>query len=83
MVRVEILDSSAVTVAGTVISGPASFDADLVTVGAASWGNGVILVQSGAGVQTMTLHPLLQSHIPLGMVAIFCFGLVWSWCCRK
>lgn len=80
MVAVHILDTSTATVAGTIVAGPATFDASAIDVAGLSYTSGVILVQSGAATVVAELHPSSQAMLAPGICVLFVLGLLWSRC---
>lgn len=76
MVEVNILDTSSVTINGATITGPANpVFADSVTVGASTFTEGVILVQSTVGTQSMPYPHLSSELFPFFIVCIAILGI--------
>jgi len=78
MVSVHITDTSAVSVGGQTITGPATFDASSATVAGSTYGRGVIVVTSGSAIQTAERHPVEEAVMPPAIVITFILGLLWA-----
>lgn len=79
MVEVNILDNSTVTIAGSTITGPANpVFADSVTVGASTFTEGVILVQSSVATQSMAYPHLSTEIFPFFILCVAVLGIQWG-----
>jgi hypothetical protein len=78
MVEVNITDTSVATVEGVAVAGPCLVFGESCTVGAASFSEGYVIVNAGAGVKALPFTRMQTEAIPWLLCLSFVLGLLWS-----